>query len=51
VPAGLAALPASAAVPVPPPPQLGDCPDCAGVINDTLNACALDTPSCISTRE
>ena len=52
VPAALSAagLPAAApAAPVPPPPALGDCADCAGAVNDTLNACNLEAQSCVST--
>ncbi|KAL4446811.1 hypothetical protein ABPG77_008055 [Micractinium sp. CCAP 211/92] len=38
-----------AAAPIPPPPAVGDCTDCIGEVNETLNACPLDAPSCIST--
>ena len=44
-----AARPAAAAVPVPAAPQTGDCTSCIGEVNETLNTCNLDTPSCIST--
>ena len=30
-------------------PQLGDCPECIGEFNSTLNACSLDSISCVST--
>jgi len=50
VPASLILAPLAAnAVPVPSPPSSGDCPDCIGEINNTLNACNLDSQSCIST--
>jgi len=28
---------------------LGDCPDCLGEVNGTLNACSMDKESCVST--
>jgi uncharacterized protein (DUF1499 family) len=50
VPASLAFAPmAAVAVGVPSQPQRGDCPDCIGEINNTLNACNLESQSCIST--
>jgi uncharacterized protein (DUF1499 family) len=33
----------------PPPPPVGDCTDCVGEVNGTLNACPLDAESCVST--
>ncbi|KAG7673061.1 hypothetical protein Ndes2526B_g05369 [Nannochloris sp. 'desiccata'] len=50
VPASFTLAPLAAnAVPVPSPPTSGDCPDCIGEINNTLNACNLQSQSCIST--
>lgn len=40
---------ALAALPLPPPPPTGNCPECIGEVNSTLNACAFDAPSCVST--
>ncbi|KAI3434790.1 hypothetical protein D9Q98_002848 [Chlorella vulgaris] len=34
---------------IPDAPVVGDCPECIGEVNETLNACPLDAPSCIST--
>lgn len=34
---------------IPPEPPIGDCTDCMGEVNGTLNACPLDSESCIST--
>lgn len=31
-----------------PPPPVGDCPDCIGDVNGTLNACQLSSSSCVS---
>jgi uncharacterized protein (DUF1499 family) len=52
--AAIALVPASFtlaanAIPIPSPPAAGDCPDCIGEINNTLNACNLQSQSCIST--
>ncbi|PRW57776.1 hypothetical protein C2E21_3490 [Chlorella sorokiniana] len=47
--AAAAAAPAAQAVPVPPAPATGDCPECIGEVNETLNACTLDSVSCTST--
>lgn len=34
---------------MPPAPPVGDCTDCVGEVNNTLNACELSAPSCVST--
>ncbi|XRB12752.1 hypothetical protein RI054_05g25880 [Pseudoscourfieldia marina] len=34
----------------PPPPPIGDCTDCVGIIEGTLNTCTLNTASCVSTQ-
>lgn len=34
---------------LPPPAKICDGPDCLGEVNETLNACALNKPSCVST--
>lgn len=34
---------------IPPPPKVGDCPECIGEVNDTLNSCTLSSTSCVST--
>lgn len=44
-----AGAPAALAEPVPPPPAVGDCVECQGLVNETLNACNLESASCIST--
>jgi hypothetical protein len=31
-----------------PPPPVGDCPECIGDVNGTLNACQLNSSSCVS---
>ena len=42
-------LGAAFALPIPPAPQSADCADCIGEINNTLNACSLESQSCVST--
>lgn len=40
---------AAQVAPVPAPPPVGDCFECIGEVNNTLNACPLAADSCIST--
>lgn len=50
LPVTLVATPLAAnAEPIPPAPQLGDCFECLGEVNNTLNACSLEAQSCYST--
>eukprot|EP00208_Stichococcus_sp_RCC1054_P006789 CAMPEP_0206142630 /NCGR_PEP_ID=MMETSP1473-20131121/17675_1 /ASSEMBLY_ACC=CAM_ASM_001109 /TAXON_ID=1461547 /ORGANISM="Stichococcus sp, Strain RCC1054" /LENGTH=319 /DNA_ID=CAMNT_0053537703 /DNA_START=96 /DNA_END=1055 /DNA_ORIENTATION=+ len=39
----------AAAVPIPPAPAVGNCPDCVGEVESTLNSCGEASPSCVST--
>lgn len=45
----LAAAQQAGAAPVPPSPKVGDCLECVGEVNETLNNCKLDSKSCVST--
>ncbi|KAK9862171.1 hypothetical protein WJX84_010014 [Apatococcus fuscideae] len=41
---------AKPAAPPPPAPPTGACSDCVGEIDSTLNACNLQSPSCVSSQ-
>ena len=40
----------AAAAELPPAPPVGACTDCIGEVDSTLNVCALDRQSCVSTQ-
>ena len=44
----LAAGPALASVS--PPPPVGDCPECVGVLSDLLNSCPAESEACVSSQ-
>ena len=33
-----------------PPPPVGDCPECVGVLNDLLNSCPAESEACVSSQ-
>jgi len=48
--AGVQLAQAAASVSELAPPQVGDCPDCVGVLNGLLNSCPPETVSCVSSQ-